>query len=505
MKLEKLGLLLVYYLLTGAIVLPASSAKADSPIQRITASQAQGLTGSIPTITVWAGAGANLNFIPTGEIVKKVWLDDPSQIVLDFDGSMCMAAQGNNCSDSSATVVHLKRINPIEFPSLPRTSSTLLSVVTETQQGERRLYQFRIAYGEGKPQYHAVAIQPDSYKTPVIKRDSLLPARLADIARGLQIAKSKKLLGANQGNQRLERRVQNFMVLARNGQSLQSAAQQAGVSVSLIQKLVELGRSEPRFTVSFDPVSSPALPSSSVRKTPLVLPNRQHLSQPSSLVPINSLPSSNQASFSHAEPLDAATSAPTATVSQSIAIAPLPKQPPNPPAAAPNQQTVSGLPPATGSQSRAIASIPKQSPNPPAAAPTQQVVPNSDFSFSEETLEKFWLTNDLPASGMQTQPTTVAQASVSSVLSGQTSITASSSTSSTNHLKQAIDDANAAAFGLVVANQKGQIEPHTTMWRKAQSAILWLRRGNNRESAARSANMPVSVLSQLIEWGQNRP
>ncbi len=81
----------------------------------------------------------------------------------------------------------------------------------------------------------------------------------------------------------------------------------------------------------------------------------------------------------------------------------------------------------------------------------------------------------------------------------------SSSTQSAKYLEQAISDANAAAFGLVVAKREGQINPYTTTWRKAQSAIFLLRHGKTRQEAARRAGIPISMLVQLIGWGQSRP
>lgn len=260
----KLCLFLISYLLSAsAVVLSSHKARANSlvqtsvqspPVERLSSSHAQGLTGILPTLTVWSGAGTNLNFIPTGEIVKKVWLDDPSQITLDFDGPMCMERSSNgtqnNCSSSAATVIHLRRIHQLKFPNLPRTATTLLSVVTTTPSGERKLYQFRVAYGTGNPQHHTIAIYPepsiaDLSRTPsVIHLGGSRQAGLDDIERGLQVAKARKLLGRSQGNQSLEIKVQNFLALVRNGQSIQSALKQAGVSMALISKLGEFGLKE---------------------------------------------------------------------------------------------------------------------------------------------------------------------------------------------------------------------------------------------------------------------
>ena len=87
-----------------------------------------------------------------------------------------------------------------------------------------------------------------------------------------------------------------------------------------------------------------------------------------------------------------------------------------------------------------------------------------------------------------------------------TSTTANSfSAGDTSYLEQAIDDANAAAFGLLVANREGQIKPYSKTWRKTQDAISLLRQGKTRQESARRAGISMSVLAQLIEWGQKRP
>lgn len=345
----KLHLFLSSCLLSAGLVLLPDPAQANSPVQKILSSEAQGLNNTLRTIIVWAGAGANLNFIPTGEIIKKVWLDDPSQIVLDFDGPMCTSGDHgeDNCENSAATVVHLRRIQEIKFPNLPQTASTLLSVITQTPGGERKLYQFRIAYGSGNPQYHTVAIYPDS-QPPTGGTDGLLQAQLQNIELGLRVAKSRNLLGRNQGNQRLELRVQNFLALLSAGATPQVAAQQTGVSLRLISKLASLGTT-----------------------------------------------------IAEASPLP--------TVSSSISM----------PALSLRKDAVSILP--------------------------------------------------------------------------------------SNDLRQRINDANDAAFGLVVARQTGQITPNSTTWKKVQGAIRQLRLGKSREEAARRSGIEETILDQLIEWGQTRP
>ncbi|RAM51748.1 MAG: hypothetical protein C6Y22_10015 [Hapalosiphonaceae cyanobacterium JJU2] len=150
-----------------AIIMVAGRALANNAVLRSMFScQAQGLGGATPTVKVWFQQGTNLSFIPSGETIKKVWLNDPSQVTMDFDGPMCMQFgpdRNNNagdCKNSAAHVIQLRRIKKINIPGLPSADKTLLTVVTE-ESGKNKLYTFEIVYDTGAPQYHTLAIYPD--------------------------------------------------------------------------------------------------------------------------------------------------------------------------------------------------------------------------------------------------------------------------------------------------------------------------------------------------------
>jgi hypothetical protein len=152
---------------SAAMFLVAGRAIANNAVLRSMFScQAQGLGGAIPTINVSYQQGTNLSFIQAGEVIKKVWLNDPSQVTIDFDGPVCMQfGQDRNtnvgdCQKSAANVMQLRRINKLKIPGLPNTSNTLLTVVTEGQ-GKTKLYTFRVIYEENSPGYHTLAIFPD--------------------------------------------------------------------------------------------------------------------------------------------------------------------------------------------------------------------------------------------------------------------------------------------------------------------------------------------------------
>ena len=434
----------LFSIFIATILAPITQARADIPtpptaVKHISSYQSQGVSGPIQTITVWPGAGTNVNFIPTRKIVKKVWLDDLRLLTVDFDGPMCMmgSSRGDeNCQNSSSTVIHLRRINPVNI-DMPHTDSTLLTVILEAPDTsrDRELHQFRVTYGKGTPLYNTVTIYPDhSQVLPTVEMNGLLTAQLQDVERGLQVAKSRNLLGRSQGNQQLEARVQNFLALVRNGIALQTATERAGVSMALISKLEEFG------TTSVEAQQQPQILAPS-RLENAIKPSAITTGPQTELLPKKTEQQST----------DFATSPPETESAQ---------------------------------HRRAIARKSEQPPK-SASIPTQQKVVSSGMPEHSSA----------PVSGL---PTTGR--------SGRSIIPAnSSSTQTLLYPKQAINDANAAAFGLAVARHKGQINPNTLTWRQAQGAIRQLRLGKSREEAARLAKIPTSVLSQLIQWGQNRP
>ncbi len=151
----------------------------NAVLRSIFSCQAQGLGGAIPTVKVWYQNGTNLSFIPANEVIQRVWIDDISQVTLDFDGPMCVNIAGQetgNCENSAATVIHMRRIPKLDIPGLPPRiddSKTLLTVITEGG-GKRKLYTFRVIYGDGMPEYNTMAVFPDppsSSENPCVRID----------------------------------------------------------------------------------------------------------------------------------------------------------------------------------------------------------------------------------------------------------------------------------------------------------------------------------------------
>ncbi|MGH2416425.1 MAG: hypothetical protein ACRDEA_22575, partial [Microcystaceae cyanobacterium] len=221
------------------LVNPKSAPVLAEAVRRLSASEATGEGGAIATLTVWSGSGLNL-LMPDGETIQKVWLDDPSRLTVDFDTPLCSGSR--DCSHSGgASAIHLRRINPINFSALPKSSSTLLTVIAQGSQGRKR-YLFRLTYGKGTPQYYGVTLEASPQHTSG-ETSSFKPSSLLEIERGLQVAKDKGWISQGQGNQALEWQVRSFLTLVEQGTPMPQAAKQAGISMALIQKLASLGDS----------------------------------------------------------------------------------------------------------------------------------------------------------------------------------------------------------------------------------------------------------------------
>jgi len=186
---------------------------------------------SVSEIRLAPGYGINISFIRTGEVIEKVWLDDPSWVVLDVDG--CLAGLGESkCETSSARVLHLRRIEPLSIPGLPSATSAQLTVITRSASFERRLSVFRVVRASSPPDYHTVEVVPPG-----------VPGRLVDVSaleRGRQEAIRQNWL---ESGSLLDRRIVQFLSLLA-AYRLEDARQKAGISLELVERLEQLGRGE---------------------------------------------------------------------------------------------------------------------------------------------------------------------------------------------------------------------------------------------------------------------
>lgn len=151
--------------LTIASVLAPNQLVLANTIRQVAASQVSGENAQLQTVKVWPGHGVSISFYNTREIIKKIWLDDPSRFVFDVDG--CLEGLGK-CSGNStgAGLIHIRRIETVKIPGLPQASyGAHMTVITESGS-TRKSYHFRIVA--------AVAHQ----STAKLKLLAILPANL---------------------------------------------------------------------------------------------------------------------------------------------------------------------------------------------------------------------------------------------------------------------------------------------------------------------------------------
>lgn len=388
-------------LVLGLISTPSANALSA---RTISAEQAQGTAGSIVTLEVAPGYGLNINLIPTGEVVKKAWLDDPSRIVLSFDGNLCQQTSDSECNNEGATVIHLRQIKPIDFPNLPRSpgGGTLLTLITEGGSEGRKIYQFKVVPTSGQPKYTVLSISPE-----VEQPTQVIPP--APPRRSLPIVQAP----------------------------------------------------EPTVTTTWQ-AQTPTTGSQS-NSAPSVV----------SLPPaVNSTPPSPQQ------------------------VNPIPDQ--NTIASTPNITTT----PKTTSVPKRAGFVTTERPSQNEIAADKQ--PLSDSSFTPVGQERK-ITNP--------RPTATKPANNSSRPGGTNANnvkmpkrTTPSPTSANNAIvirsTGSIEQANALVRGLVVARQKGQINHRTTTWKKIQSVVRLLRRGDSKQKAAQEVGVSPKLIDQLIIWGQ---
>ncbi|BAT56748.1 hypothetical protein NOS3756_57600 (plasmid) [Nostoc sp. NIES-3756] len=202
-------------------------------------------TGAKPqTINVWNGHGVSISFYGVGEAIQRVWIDDPSQILIDTDG--CLKGIDSECEQPGAGLLHLRRIKKLSIRGLPQVRATHLTIITQTITGERKSYHFVVAPSNGKPQYSQIAITGDEsppLATPPPRTLQPITQTMntsRQIRFGVAVAIRNKLL---QPSSALHGRIEQLITYLVQGDELSTAANKAVVSMELVNKLIQLGQS----------------------------------------------------------------------------------------------------------------------------------------------------------------------------------------------------------------------------------------------------------------------
>ena len=228
----------------GVIVLSGAPTLAQA-VQNVSSDTAQGTTQTGPQRIQLGYQGVNLSFLKTGETIKKVWLDDPTQVVIDFDG--CLAGQldtsgsgggvsGADCG--GAAIIHLRQLPArLNFPKgLFAGGNTSLSVVTQNGS-ERKLYQFQLVLAGGSPPYRTVDVLPSPAPAPAqltsISQEYQQTV-LRQLSKGLAVAESKQLVDRSSV---AYQQVVATIALMQSGKPFAEALKQTGVPNALVDRL----------------------------------------------------------------------------------------------------------------------------------------------------------------------------------------------------------------------------------------------------------------------------
>ena len=238
------------FLLPIALVIPLSFPAQASVVKTIPSQDLQG-ENALPTINLPLGHTVNLNFIPSGEIIRQVHLDDRSRVVASFDSPLCpYSATGDGSCRAGATVVYLRQISkPIAFGQRAIASygagghsNSMMTIITTRPDGSnRKLYQFELRYLTGSTATRTIQITTGTPRPSLLPRASpraVAPqARIQKIREGLAIATSRNLILPDSA---IRPHLKSFFTLIESGKSFDDAVIQSEIPPEFLDWLQSL-------------------------------------------------------------------------------------------------------------------------------------------------------------------------------------------------------------------------------------------------------------------------
>jgi hypothetical protein len=216
-----------------------------SRVRRVSAQAAQ--EGNVPIAVFVEGGGVLLDFSPTGELIQKISLDDPSRVVVDH----CLVTK--SCGSRPSPIIRLFRSAGIAFKDIPSAKVTMLSVETIDREGEYHSYIFPLTTGAGRSTISKVLVGDDDAPPPsrpinpfnggtLTRSTAAAPTASTAptaVALGAKVAASESQLV----DPLLKGRVRQYLQLTNGGMSSKRAARKAGISMALVARLDSLGQS----------------------------------------------------------------------------------------------------------------------------------------------------------------------------------------------------------------------------------------------------------------------
>jgi len=226
------------------------AAIAQTAVQNVGAQTAQGTyqTGVQP-VTIGTGQGVTFSWIQTGEMIQRVWLDDPSQVVVDFDG--CLSSPvldgregggsgygSTNCG--GAQIMRVRQLQePIDFPAnvvASQGNRVNLTVITNASSG-RKIYQFQLVLAGGMPPVSLINIIPAPAIAPaqltLVTREYQQQV-LSQLSRGLANAEAQGLVDTTST---AYNQLKDCIARMQQGITFADAMQQSNVPRSLVDRI----------------------------------------------------------------------------------------------------------------------------------------------------------------------------------------------------------------------------------------------------------------------------
>lgn len=412
-------------------------------------------------VSVTPGYGMVIDFSETHGLIEQAWLAHIGRFTISSNGRLCPpVATQETCTNVGATLIFVRLIDPLSIPGLPPSfdGGTLLTLLLKQPDGTHKELQIGLHPGTGKPQYTLLNIEPNSNPPGLTSTPTPTP-------RLLPIPKR-----------------QFPTVLTQTVPSNKPIQPPESPSPVSVQAAVKPSSAPARWSRSEPPKAS-ASSGEGDRAVIKTLSRYQDRQKKRTTQPSNT------------EIISAARTQP------------LSRQNGDSPVAQPtNLELVVRQPDGSEKRYQLLLNSSGSSSKPPQLNPA---LPTSTLTTNQNQ----------PAPSVTAPANTPKKAEANNVISTtknvvpQPPLVASTASNfppiATNsnpvQVVNPAEDANAAAFGLSVANRLKQIKPGTLTWRQANSAIRLLRMGKSRERAATDAGLSVSVLNQLIAWGQTRP
>lgn len=206
-------------------------------VTRLSVQQAEG-RGQITNLEIPDTDGLNINFIPSGDIIEKVWIDRPTAFSLDVDGCLKHLNYSNNGGQSNcpngAQVLHLKQ------GKHPR--ETLLTAVGRNYStGARHVYLFKLI-PVGYVENYSVEIGGNNQTgASTYALYTTAASNYQILSRGVAIALTNHYL---QPNEKIYSYIQTFLGLVKSGIPIENAAAATNLSMKLVNSLKELGQGQ---------------------------------------------------------------------------------------------------------------------------------------------------------------------------------------------------------------------------------------------------------------------